>query len=68
MTGTLVVSRTAITECIFFLQVLQTDPQQSMMPGDHKMLAAAASCSYVAHERLSYAFSVWRMEGAWNGH
>jgi twist-like protein len=23
------------------------------------------SCSYVAHERLSYAFSVWRMEGAW---
>jgi len=20
----------------------------------------------VAHERLSYAFSVWRMEGAWN--
>ncbi|ELU18036.1 hypothetical protein CAPTEDRAFT_111042 [Capitella teleta] len=23
------------------------------------------SCNYVAHERLSYAFSVWRMEGAW---
>jgi len=24
------------------------------------------ACSYVAHERLSYAFSVWRMEGAWH--
>merc|ERR1712136_237117 len=24
-----------------------------------------ASCSYLANERLSYAFSVWRMEGAW---
>ncbi|EFN77900.1 Twist-related protein 1 [Harpegnathos saltator] len=23
-------------------------------------------CSYMAHERLSYAFSVWRMEGDWN--
>ncbi|XP_074658796.1 twist-related protein 2-like [Tubulanus polymorphus] len=26
------------------------------------------SCSYVAHERLSYAFSMWRMEGAWAIH
>lgn len=25
---------------------------------------AASSC-FIAHERLSYAFSVWRMEGAW---
>ncbi|EEB15932.1 twist, putative [Pediculus humanus corporis] len=24
-------------------------------------------CSYVAHERLSYAFSVWRMDGDWGG-
>lgn len=24
------------------------------------------SCSYAAHEQLSYAFSVWRMEGEWN--
>ncbi|XP_065220542.1 protein twist-like [Planococcus citri] len=24
------------------------------------------SCSYTAHERLSYAFSVWRMEGDWS--
>ncbi|OWF39440.1 twist-related protein 2-like [Mizuhopecten yessoensis] len=23
------------------------------------------SCNYMANERLSYAFSVWRMEGAW---
>lgn len=27
-----------------------------------------SSCTYVAHERLSYAFNVWRMEGAWGGH
>ncbi|KAF3428558.1 hypothetical protein E2986_05076 [Frieseomelitta varia] len=25
-----------------------------------------SSCSYMAHEKLSYAFSVWRMEGDWN--
>lgn len=25
------------------------------------------SCTYMAHEKLSYAFSVWRMEGDWNG-
>ncbi|XP_033106183.1 twist-related protein 2-like [Anneissia japonica] len=40
----------------FLYQVLRSDET------DNKM----ASCSYVAHERLSYAFSVWRMEGAWN--
>ncbi|KAG7255524.1 hypothetical protein CRUP_022778 [Coryphaenoides rupestris] len=40
----------------FLYQVLQSDEM------DHKM----SSCSYVAHERLSYAFSVWRMEGAWS--
>ncbi|KAK6634961.1 hypothetical protein RUM44_000209 [Polyplax serrata] len=27
-----------------------------------------SGCSYVAHERLSYAFSVWRMDGDWGGH
>ncbi|KAG7281355.1 hypothetical protein CRUP_023506 [Coryphaenoides rupestris] len=27
---------------------------------------ARTSCSYVAHEKLSYAFSVWRMGGAWS--
>uniref|UniRef100_UPI00398E7ABB twist-related protein 2 n=1 Tax=Pristiophorus japonicus TaxID=55135 RepID=UPI00398E7ABB len=40
----------------FLYQVLQSDEM------DQKM----TSCSYVAHERLSYAFSVWRMEGAWS--
>ncbi|KAI4805131.1 twist-related protein 2 [Pseudochaenichthys georgianus] len=40
----------------FLCQVLQSDEM------DQKM----SSCSYVAHERLSYAFSVWRMEGAWS--
>jgi len=38
----------------FLYQVLQSDEMDSKM----------TSCSYVAHERLSYAFSVWRMEGA----
>ncbi|XP_016351570.1 twist-related protein 2-like [Sinocyclocheilus anshuiensis] len=40
----------------FLCQVLQSDEM------DNKM----SSCSFVAHERLSYAFSVWRMEGAWS--
>ncbi|XP_014665729.1 PREDICTED: twist-related protein 2-like [Priapulus caudatus] len=40
----------------FLYQVLRSEEI------DQKM---ASSCSYVAHERLSYAFSVWRMEGAW---
>ncbi|XP_012270932.1 uncharacterized protein LOC105694643 [Orussus abietinus] len=26
----------------------------------------SSSCSYMAHEKLSYAFSVWRMEGDWS--
>ncbi|KAK0087286.1 hypothetical protein PV325_001323 [Microctonus aethiopoides] len=29
-------------------------------------ITASSSCSYMAHEKLSYAFSVWRMEGDWN--
>lgn len=40
----------------FLYQVLRSDDTDSKM----------ASCSYMAHERLSYAFSVWRMEGAWS--
>ncbi|KAL4635634.1 twist-related protein 2-like [Arapaima gigas] len=40
----------------FLYQVLQSDEMDGKM----------SSCSYVAHERLSYAFSVWRMEGAWS--
>ncbi|KAL4221880.1 helix loop helix domain [Mactra antiquata] len=42
----------------FLYQVLRNDDILS----DSKM----SSCNYVAHERLSYAFSVWRMEGAWS--
>ncbi|TKS88539.1 Twist-related protein 2 [Collichthys lucidus] len=40
----------------FLCQVLQSD----------ELDARGTSCSYVAHERLSYAFSVWRMGGAWS--
>ncbi|XP_071357055.1 twist-related protein 1a [Trachinotus anak] len=40
----------------FLCQVLQSD----------ELDARGASCSYVAHERLSYAFSVWRMGGSWS--
>lgn len=40
----------------FLYQVLQSD----------ELDARGSSCSYVAHEKLSYAFSVWRMGGAWS--
>lgn len=40
----------------FLYQVLQSD----------KMDTKLAGCNYLAHERLSYAFSVWRMEGTWS--
>ncbi|XP_050442271.1 twist-related protein 2-like [Adelges cooleyi] len=39
-----------------------SDSQHSIEQGS----TGAGSCSYVAHEQLSYAFSVWRMEGEWN--
>ncbi|NXG45027.1 TWST2 protein, partial [Psilopogon haemacephalus] len=39
----------------FLCQVLRSDEL------DHR----AAGCTHLAHQRLSYAFSVWRMEGAW---
>uniref|UniRef100_H3C473 Twist3 n=1 Tax=Tetraodon nigroviridis TaxID=99883 RepID=H3C473_TETNG len=40
----------------FLYQVLQSDDMDAKLAG----------CNYLAHERLSYAFSVWRMEGAWS--
>ena len=40
----------------FLYQILRNDDLDAKIP---------TSCSYVARERLSYAFSVWRMEGAW---
>ncbi|ESO87995.1 hypothetical protein LOTGIDRAFT_126724 [Lottia gigantea] len=45
----------------FLYQVLRNDELI-----DTKSPPGGTSCNYVAHERLSYAFSVWRMEGAWN--
>ncbi|KAI8777781.1 twist-related protein, partial [Biomphalaria glabrata] len=41
----------------FLYQVLRSDEADTKLN---------SSCSYVASERLSYAFSVWRMEGAWS--
>nr|ABG89389.1 twist [Parhyale hawaiensis] len=49
----------AIRYIDFLYQVLETD---------HHDARLASSCTYVAHEKLSYAFNVWRMEGAWGGH
>lgn len=40
----------------FLYQVLQSDEMDSKLTG----------CNFLAHDRLSYAFSVWRMEGAWS--
>ncbi|BFZ02079.1 hypothetical protein BsWGS_05118 [Bradybaena similaris] len=42
----------------FLFQILRSD--------EAEMKYFPSSCSYMAHERLSYAFSVWRMEGAWH--
>jgi len=52
----------------FLYQVLRSEEEGD---DDAKLAADAArlpgnACSYMAHERLSYAFSVWRMEGAWS--
>ncbi|XP_064648506.1 twist-related protein-like [Lineus longissimus] len=45
----------------FLYQVLRNDERDLKFGGSH-----GNSCSFVANERLSYAFSVWRMEGAWS--
>lgn len=52
----------------FLYQVLRSEEEgddEAKMAADAARLPSNA-CSYVAHERLSYAFSVWRMEGAWS--
>lgn len=36
-----------------------------VLGNNEKHPSSAASSCFIAHERLSYAFSVWRMEGAW---
>ena len=41
----------------FLYQVLQCNELDVRAP---------PACSYIQQERLSYAFSVWRMQGAWN--
>ncbi|XP_011499226.1 PREDICTED: protein twist [Ceratosolen solmsi marchali] len=33
---------------------------------DIAAISQSSTCSFMAHEKLSYAFSVWRMEGDWN--
>ncbi|XP_077302236.1 uncharacterized protein LOC143922779 [Arctopsyche grandis] len=43
---------------VFLYEILsKADCKEEEVPGQS---------SYVPHDRLSYAFSVWRMEGAWN--
>jgi len=53
----------------FLYQVLRSeeegDSDEAKLAADAARLPSNA-CSYMAHERLSYAFSVWRMEGAWS--
>ncbi|KAL7630929.1 UNVERIFIED_CONTAM: hypothetical protein RMT77_018784 [Armadillidium vulgare] len=50
----------AIRYIDFLYQILDSDTESDAR--------ISSSCTYVAHERLSYAFNVWRMEGAWGGH
>ncbi|CAG9766008.1 unnamed protein product [Ceutorhynchus assimilis] len=46
----------------FLYTVLSTSSSEN--PGDSDVLGNV--CSYTAHEKLSRAFSMWRMEGDWN--
>lgn len=46
----------------FLYHVLSTSSPEN--PGDSDVLGNV--CSYTAHEKLSRAFSMWRMEGDWN--
>lgn len=47
----------------FLYHILSTSGAESSGDGD----LLGNTCTYMAHEKLSYAFSVWRMEGDWNG-
>ena len=47
----------------FLYNVLQSGGAAAQLEAGARI--PPASCSYVAHEKLSYAFSVWRMEGEW---
>ncbi|XP_061884803.1 twist-related protein-like [Entelurus aequoreus] len=46
----------------FLCEVLRSDEAAAAAAAD----ARGSGCGYVAHERLSYAFSVWRMGGSWS--
>ncbi|CAH1105422.1 unnamed protein product [Psylliodes chrysocephalus] len=46
----------------FLYHVLSTSSPEN--PGESDILGNV--CSYTAHEKLSRAFSMWRMEGDWN--
>ncbi|GJQ84959.1 putative helix loop helix domain protein [Trypoxylus dichotomus] len=48
----------------FLYHILSTSSPES--PGDSDVIGNV--CSYTAHDKLSRAFSVWRMEGDWNAH
>lgn len=48
----------------FLYHILSTSSPESSEEGD----VLGNVCSYTAHEKLSRAFSVWRMEGDWNSH
>nr|CAG4642475.1 EOG090X0511 [Evadne anonyx] len=63
----------------FLYQVLRSDdesssncsdnyPSSTSPAGDQNSGRMNPSSSFLANECLSYAFSVWRMEGAWSGH
>ncbi|XP_054716670.1 twist-related protein 2-like [Uloborus diversus] len=47
----------------FLYQVLHYGEEEENVQASAQ--SKVSPCSYLAHEKLSYAFSVWRMEGAW---
>jgi len=60
---------------LFFFRKCLNDEKQKISVSAEKsarsaILAAreiaSSPSNYMAHEKLSYAFSVWRMEGDWN--
>ncbi|XP_017785372.1 PREDICTED: twist-related protein 1-like [Nicrophorus vespilloides] len=48
----------------FLYHILSSSSPESGGHGDPDVIGNV--CSYTAHEKLSRAFSVWRMEGDWN--
>nr|CAG4651778.1 EOG090X0511 [Triops cancriformis] len=53
----------------FLYHVLRTEENENMDDSDANSTSSSSSPNsscFMPHEYLSYAFSVWRMEGAWN--